>query len=71
MFRKTATNLKTKISQRKLIFTLIFSNYNFITFIFILIDIIDLVLDRRILWIFTTKTTCTQSINQVCRDILE
>ena len=71
IFSIYATNLKTKISHRKLIFTLVCSNYNFITFIFILIDIIDWVLDRSILWIFTTKTTCNQSINQVCRDILE
>ena len=35
IFSIYATNLKTKISQRKLIFTLVSSNYIFLTFIFI------------------------------------
>ena len=49
IFSKYATNLKTKISQGNLIVTQVFSIYYFIIFIFILIDIIDIIIYKSVL----------------------
>ena len=49
LFSKYTTNLKTKISQRKLILILVCSNYNFISFILFLIDIINNIIYKSVL----------------------